>query len=121
MLDLTLGPEAHALEGMFLVAPDGREGEVREQLAQPAFSRVADLQVRYLPYSELKANRETIARIGHGMNPCRPSRGPWSGEHGGRRLDQGVAQRARAAPRTAHGYGPERPRWAPMVWSMCWQ
>ncbi|RAI56104.1 type II restriction endonuclease [Roseicella frigidaeris] len=69
MLDLALGPEAHALEGMFLVAPDGREGEVREQLARPAFSRIADLKVRYLPYGELKANRETIARFGHGMKP----------------------------------------------------
>ncbi|WP_235907612.1 hypothetical protein [Siccirubricoccus phaeus] len=69
MLDLALGSEVHALEGMFLVAPDGREGEVREQLARPAFSRVADLKVRYLPYGELKANRETIARFGHGMKP----------------------------------------------------
>ncbi|MFC7694470.1 type II restriction endonuclease [Paeniroseomonas aquatica] len=69
MLDLALGPEAHSLEGMFLVAPDGREHEVRDQLARPAFSRVADLKVRYLPYGELKANRETIARFGHGMKP----------------------------------------------------
>ncbi|RAI54546.1 hypothetical protein [Roseicella frigidaeris] len=69
MLDLALGPEAHALEGMFLVAPDGREGEVREQLTRPAFSRVADLKVHYLPYGELKANRKTIARFGHGMKP----------------------------------------------------
>ena len=69
MLDLALGPEAHALEGMFLVAPDGREGEVRAQLARPAFSRVADLKVHYLPYGELKANREAIARFGQGMKP----------------------------------------------------
>lgn len=69
MLDLALGPEAHALEGMFLVAPDGREGEVRDQLSRPAFSRVADLKVRYLPYGELKANRESIAKFGHGMKP----------------------------------------------------
>ncbi|MBI0535204.1 type II restriction endonuclease [Roseomonas sp. KE2513] len=71
MLDLALGPEAHALEGMFLVAPDGREGEVRAQLARPAFSRVADLKVHYLPYGELKASRETIARFGQGMKPIR--------------------------------------------------
>jgi type II restriction enzyme len=69
MLDLALGPEAHALEGMFLVAPDDREGEVRAQLARPAFSRVSDLRVRYLPYGELKAHREAIARFGHGMKP----------------------------------------------------
>lgn len=71
MLDLALGPEAHALEGMFLVAPDGREEEVRAQLARPAFSRVADLRVRYLPYGELKANRQAIARFGQGMKPIR--------------------------------------------------
>nr|WP_245818442.1 type II restriction endonuclease [Roseomonas rosea] len=69
MLDLALGPEAHALEGMFLVAPDGREGEVKAQLARPAFSRIADLKVHYLPYGELKANREAIARFGEGMKP----------------------------------------------------
>ncbi len=67
MLDLALGSEAHALEGLFLVAPDDREQEVRAQLARPAFSRIADLKVRYLPYSELKAHREAIARFGQGM------------------------------------------------------
>lgn len=69
MLDLALGDDAHALEGLFLVAPDGREDEVRAQLARPAFSRIADLKVRYLPYGELKSNREAIARFGHGMKP----------------------------------------------------
>ncbi len=67
MLDLALGTEAHALEGMFLVAPNGREDEVRAQLARPAFSRVADLKVRYLPYGELESHRESIARFGSGM------------------------------------------------------
>ncbi|WP_395459797.1 type II restriction endonuclease [Azospirillum melinis] len=67
MLDLALGTEAHALEGMFLVAPNGREDEVRAQLARPAFSRVADLQVRYLPYGELESHRDSIARFGSGM------------------------------------------------------
>ncbi|MGA1860254.1 type II restriction endonuclease [Azospirillum sp. 11R-A] len=67
MLDLALGTEAHALEGMFLVAPNGREDEVRAQLTRPAFSRVADLQVRYLPYGELESHREPIARFGSGM------------------------------------------------------
>lgn len=69
MLDLALGTDAHALEGLFLVAPDGREEEVRAQLRRPAFSRVADLKVRYLPYGELKANREAIVRFGQGMKP----------------------------------------------------
>jgi type II restriction enzyme len=67
MLDLALGGQAHALEGLFLVAPDGREDEVKAQLARPAFSRVADLKVRYLPYGELKTHRESIARFGSGM------------------------------------------------------
>nr|WP_211111969.1 type II restriction endonuclease [Azospirillum aestuarii] len=67
MLDLALGTEAHALEGLFLVAPDGRQEEVRAQLARPAFSRVADLKVRYLPYGELEAHRKQMARFGSGM------------------------------------------------------
>ena len=71
MLDLALGSEAHALEGMFLVAPDRREAEVREQLARPAFSRVADLKVHHLPYGELEANREAIDRFGQGMKSIR--------------------------------------------------
>lgn len=69
MLDLALGGDAHSLEGLFLVAPDGREHEVSAQLRRPAFSRVADLKVRYLPYGELRANRESIARFGLGMKP----------------------------------------------------
>jgi type II restriction enzyme len=71
MLDLALGNEAHALEGLFLVAPDDREQEVRAQLARPAFSRIADLKVHYLPYGELKTHREAIAKFGDGMKPIR--------------------------------------------------
>lgn len=67
MLDLALGTEARALEGLFLVAPDDRERDVRAQLARPAFTRIADMKVRYIPYSELRANREAIARFGSGM------------------------------------------------------
>ncbi|MDQ2102782.1 type II restriction endonuclease [Azospirillum isscasi] len=67
MLDLALGTDAHALEGLFLVAPNGREEEVRAQLSRPAFSRVADLRVRYLPYGELESHRDSIARFGSGM------------------------------------------------------
>jgi type II restriction enzyme len=66
LLDLALGP-AQALCGLFLVAPDDREDEVRLQLKRPAFSRVADLRVRFLPYSELQRHRESIARFGTGM------------------------------------------------------
>jgi type II restriction enzyme len=71
MLDLALGGAAHSLEGLFLVAPDGREEAVWAQLRRPAFSRVADLKVRYLAYGELSKHRESIARFGHGMKPIR--------------------------------------------------
>ena len=68
MLDLTLGLEQAGLP-MFLVAPDSREADVREELKRPAFSRVVDLDVRYIAYSELTKNREAIARFGQGMKP----------------------------------------------------
>ncbi len=67
LLDLALGPAAESARGLFLVAPDEREEQVRTQLARPAFSRVRDLCVRFLPYSELEANRDSMARFGHGM------------------------------------------------------
>lgn len=68
MLDLALSAsEFHARAGLFLVAPDKREAEVRAQLSRPAFSRVADLDVRYLPYGELDQHRSTIARFGSGL------------------------------------------------------
>jgi type II restriction enzyme len=67
LLDLALGAPEGAVHGLFLVAPDGREEEVRSQLRRPAFSRVADLDVRYLPYGELERNREAMARFGSGL------------------------------------------------------
>lgn len=33
----------------------------------PAFSRVAELNLRYLPYSELRDHRATIERFGEGL------------------------------------------------------
>lgn len=67
MLDLALSAPEHAATGLFLVAPDDREAEVRAQLARPAFRRVGDLAVRYVPYGELDRNREAIARFGTGL------------------------------------------------------
>ena len=64
MLDLALSGELHTSAGLFLVAPDSREGDVRAQLRRPAFSRIADLDVRYLPYGELERHRASIARFG---------------------------------------------------------
>lgn len=67
LLDLALGSPRSATQGLFLVAPPRREDDVREQLRRPAFSRVADLGVRYLPYDELEKNREAMARFGAGL------------------------------------------------------
>lgn len=67
MLDLALGGGGESLHSLFLVAPDKREADVRAQLARPAFSRVGDLSVRYLPYGELERHRDAIARFGTGV------------------------------------------------------
>ncbi len=67
MLDLALGTEGAAARNFFLVAPDEREADVRAQFARPAFSRVGELDLRYLPYSELRSHREAIARFGSGL------------------------------------------------------
>lgn len=69
MLDLALCLPEHTANAFFLVAPDEREADVRTQLTRPAFSRVADLDVRFLPYSELRTHREAISRFGSGLKP----------------------------------------------------
>ena len=73
MLDLALGFESEhpSAAAYFLVAPDEREEEVRAQLARPAFSRVRDLALSYLPYGELRQHREAIARFGSGLKAVR--------------------------------------------------
>ncbi len=71
MLDLALGPCGSLLKGIFLVAPDGREAEVRAQMARPAFAAVVGLDVRYLPYGELERHREAIIRFGEGLKAIR--------------------------------------------------
>lgn len=67
LLDLALSSTSGITHELFLVAPDDREEEVRLQLARPAFRRVADLRVRYLPYGELERHREAMARFGTGL------------------------------------------------------
>ena len=72
MLDLALsGGDIQATAGLFLVAPDAREAEVRAQLRRPAFSRVADLEIHYLPYGEIERHREAIARFGSDLKAIR--------------------------------------------------
>jgi type II restriction enzyme len=65
LLDLALGAASGYARGLYLVAPDAREAEVREQLARPAFGRVTDLAVRFL---RTVSSGET--------------RKQWSGSHG---------------------------------------
>jgi type II restriction enzyme len=69
MLDLALGTPMGADSVLFLVAPDERREEVAQQLRRPAFSSVAELGIRYLPYGELRAHREAISRFGAGLKP----------------------------------------------------
>ena len=64
MLDL-----GQAGQSLFLVAPDAREADVRDQLQRPAFSRVGDLNVRFIAYGELAKHRDSISRFGQGMKP----------------------------------------------------
>jgi len=67
LLDLALGAPSNTTRGLFLVAPGDREDEVRAQLARPAFSRVLELNLRYLAYGDLEAHREAMARFGEGL------------------------------------------------------
>lgn len=66
MLDLA-ATQADGLRALFVVAPDEREEEVRKQLSRPAFRSVSALDVRYLPYGELKQHRGAMARFGAGV------------------------------------------------------
>lgn len=67
LLDLALGAGAGSAHGLFLVAPDAREADVRAQLARPAFRRIGDLAVRFIPYGALAEHREAMSRFGTGL------------------------------------------------------
>jgi type II restriction enzyme len=67
LLDLALSAPDVSPTGLFLVAPDDREEQVRAQLCRPAFQRIAQLRLRFLPYSELEQHREAMARFGEGL------------------------------------------------------
>jgi type II restriction enzyme len=68
LLDLASGAAHPADLRMFLVAPDSREDDVRDQLIRPAF-RNKDLAVKFLPYGALDENRASMARFGTGIKP----------------------------------------------------
>jgi len=67
LLDLSTGVEQGKNLRMFLVAPDSREPDVRDQLLRPAFRNINSLNVKFLPYGALQEHREAIARFGTGM------------------------------------------------------
>lgn len=69
MLDLALGAGIGHKSHLFLVAPDDRRQEVGQQLKRPAFSRVAELGIRYLPYTQLTLHSAAIQRFGSGLKP----------------------------------------------------
>lgn len=66
---LDLGAAADHASMLFFVAPDDRRLQVAQQLQRPAFSRVAELGIRYLPYSQLARHSEAISRFGSGLKP----------------------------------------------------
>lgn len=67
LLDLAIGAPATLPRGLFLVAPDSREDDVRAQLRRPAFRHISALDVQFLPYADLEKHRDSIARFGEGL------------------------------------------------------
>jgi hypothetical protein len=67
LLTLAFGPQGHAVEGLFIAAPDWRETEVRTQSSYSAFRLPAGPELRYLSYGELQVNRQAIGRSGAGV------------------------------------------------------
>jgi type II restriction enzyme len=80
LLDLALGAPEQAVRGLYLVAPDAREEDVRAQVSRPAFRGVADKGMRFLPYSELENNRQHMARFGEGLRAVEAVARPLSAE-----------------------------------------
>lgn len=66
LLDLATGVSPTRNLQMFLVAPDPRAEDVREQLMRPAF-RASPLELKFLSYGALEEHRDSIARFGSGM------------------------------------------------------
>jgi len=69
LYDLALSPAGNLLKdkGLYLVAPDDREEDVRNQLQRPAFKGISNLCVRFLSYGEFQKHRENAARFGEGL------------------------------------------------------
>ena len=67
LYDLATGISSANDLRMFVVGPDEREQDVRDQLNRPAFRNASKLSLKFLPYGELRDHREAIARFGTGM------------------------------------------------------
>lgn len=76
MADLAASLPREALPDLYLVAPDGREEEVRSQAARPAFRAIGDLGLRFVSYGELERNREAMAKFGSGLKAIRAASRP---------------------------------------------
>lgn len=67
MLDLAYSDVGSDLRGIYLVAPDKREKEVRAQIARPAFNSIKNLSVRFLRYGDLMSHKDSIIKFGESM------------------------------------------------------
>lgn len=67
--DLALSGSPAMLPELYIVAPDDREADVRDQLRRPAFRIAGGPRLRYIPYGELEQHRLTMARFGSGLKP----------------------------------------------------
>ncbi|MBI2920803.1 MAG: type II restriction endonuclease [Planctomycetes bacterium] len=66
LLDLAKAAPAEAA-GLYIVADDLREADVRKQVMRPAFATIAEMRMRYLPYGDLMKNHEAMGRFGQGL------------------------------------------------------
>lgn len=67
MLDLANSGFGSDLKGIYLVAPDKREKDVRAQIQRPAFQSIENLSVRYLRYSDLLSHKDSIVKFGESL------------------------------------------------------
>lgn len=67
LLDLAHGELGGKIKGIYLVAPNDREEEIKNQVSRPAFQRISDLNVRFLPYDEFSQNRIAMGKFGEGI------------------------------------------------------
>lgn len=61
------GAASGAVRGLCVVAPDAREADVRARFSRPAFRHARDINMRFIPYGELAAHRDAMARFGEGL------------------------------------------------------